>query len=199
MLSFLTLWSSSFRIKNLKKEGALGIKGAPVGYTGLLIFLYTTLETICQFFVYGQFLYFSSPTGHFEWKTALLLYYGHVAILILFNIVFNKSDLRRGKRKFLLGLLLNLLSSTFSYNHYDFEDFLNQMKTLEAEGIIPHSWGNFYSTSWYVLKTSHWPLGHISFPMARLKTDMEKTMFSPTMFSGQSTSLLSFSISFPLV
>jgi hypothetical protein len=71
--SFLTLSSSYFRIKNLKKEGALGIKGAPVGYTGLLIFLYTTLETICRILVYGQFLYFSSPTGHFEWKTALLL------------------------------------------------------------------------------------------------------------------------------
>jgi hypothetical protein len=108
-------------------------------YTGLLIFLYTTLETICRILVNGQFLYFSSPTGHFEWKTALLLYYGHVAILLIFNIVFNKSVLRRGKRKYLLGLLLNSLSSTFSYIIMILRTSLNQIKTLEAENIILHS------------------------------------------------------------
>jgi hypothetical protein len=117
--SFAVLSISYYTIKNMSKKEAL------TGKSGLIIFLKTTAEALIRITLFGMFIYLTDPEGRFNTVLVVGLYYGHVLLLFLFNIIFNTSA-PKCNVKYFLGLLLNSLSSSFSYNYYNYDDILNR-------------------------------------------------------------------------
>ena len=123
MPSFATMANSYTKIKILQKEKGLSWQKNPKPL--LLLLLFNTLNTICRTMVFGCFIYFTHPHGHFDIWKATALYYGHVLLMVFFNIVFNRSSFSLSYEYF-MSLLLNSLTSFFSYNHFNFFEFENK-------------------------------------------------------------------------
>ena len=123
--SFATMANSYSRIQILEKEYALSWTGNPKAL--LILFFFTTLNTICRMMVFGCFIYFTNSEGHFDIVKALGLYYGHVLILLFFNIIFNRSSPSLSI-SYIISILLNSMTSFYSYNHYDFFNVQNKHK-----------------------------------------------------------------------
>lgn len=114
--SFATMANSFSRIQILEKNYALSWTGNPKAL--LLLLLDTTLNTICRTLIFGCFIYFTSA-GHFNIVMAVSLYYGHVCIMLIFNVLFNRH-LPSLSIQYFISILLNSMTSFYSYNHYDF-------------------------------------------------------------------------------
>ena len=82
-------------------------------------------DTICRTVIFGCFVYFTNPEGHFDVWNAISLYYGHVLILLFFNIIFNRCSPSFSGR-YIISLLLNSMTSFYSYNYYNFFDSRNE-------------------------------------------------------------------------
>jgi len=117
LTSFLAMARSYYRIRNLSKKNAL------TGKSAIAIFLLTTLETMSRILSFGIFLYLASD--NLDPTMALLLYYGHVSIMLVFNILLNQQT-PRFSFPYLLGILFNSLSSTYSYNYYSYDKLLGE-------------------------------------------------------------------------
>ena len=85
--SFATMANSYLRIQILEKEYALSWTRNPKAL--VLLFIFTTLNTICRTMVFGCFIYFTNPSGHFDVWKAISLSYGYVFLIFFFNIIFN--------------------------------------------------------------------------------------------------------------
>jgi hypothetical protein len=117
--SFAVLSNSYNKIKNMKKKEAL------TGINSLTIFAKTTMDTLTRVTTIALFIYLTDPGGNFNTLLAVSLYYGHSLILLVFNIIFNTSA-PQCSAKYFIGLLLNSLSSFFSYNYYNYDDILDK-------------------------------------------------------------------------
>ena len=115
--SFATMANSYSRIQILEKEYALSWTGNPKAL--LLLFSFTTFNTICRTMICGCFVYLTNPDGHFEILKAVSLYYSHILIMLFFNTIFNRDSPSLSLR-YIISLLLNSMTSFYSYNYYDF-------------------------------------------------------------------------------
>ena len=120
--SFATMANSYSRIKVLEKANALSWSGNPGSLFLMLIF--TTLSTICRTIIFGCFVYFTNPDGHFEIWKAIGVYYAHVLIMLFFNIIFNSCSPSFSGR-YIISMILNSRTSFYSYNYYNFVDLKN--------------------------------------------------------------------------
>jgi len=113
---------SYYKIRSLSKRNAISLKCA------LILFLLTTSETVLRILSFGLFLYIYKDDGNLDPVLALKLYYGHVLIMFVFNILFNRTKPSPSNvtSTYFFGLLFNSLSSMFSYNHFEYELLLDE-------------------------------------------------------------------------
>ena len=76
-----------------------------------------TCETILRMLSVGLFLYVN--TGNMDPLLALVVYYLHVAIMLNFNIIFNSKP-PTISLVYISGLLLNSLSSQYTYTYFPY-------------------------------------------------------------------------------
>lgn len=124
---------SFFRIKRLTKKGAFSMKSA------IILLTSTLLSTIARIIFVGLFLYNGTKQISPTW--AVVLYYGHAGIMLVFNFVLNTSRPSFDK-KYLLGLILNSLSSVYCYNHYDYAALWEDQETRHQPSFFRQ--GLFY-------------------------------------------------------
>ena len=122
--SFAAMANSYSKIQILEKENALSWTKKPSSL--FLLFIFTTINTVSRTMVFGCFVYFTNTDGHFDIWKAVSIYYGHVLIMIFFNIVFNRSS-PAFSSKYIISLLLNSMTSFYSYNYYNFYELRNEM------------------------------------------------------------------------
>merc|ERR1719319_1469594 len=124
LMSFFSMGRSFYRIRNRNKKNALKFNSA------VIILLLTTLETMSRILSVGMFLYLYSE--NLNPIMALGIYYVHVGIMLAFNIMFNKE---RPKFSFayVIGLIFNSLSSTYSYNYYNYAKPLDKNLPRKAD------------------------------------------------------------------
>ena len=92
------------------------------------------LSTIARIVFVGLFLY-STSDSKISPTWAVALYYGHVGIMLVFNFVLNTSWPSFDK-KYLLGLILNSLSSVYCYNHYDYAALWEDQETRHQPSFV---------------------------------------------------------------
>eukprot|EP00092_Neocalanus_flemingeri_P033178 GFUD01036083.1.p1 GENE.GFUD01036083.1~~GFUD01036083.1.p1 ORF type:complete len:224 (-),score=39.41 GFUD01036083.1:68-697(-) len=85
--------------------------------------------------IFGCFVYFTNPDGHFEVWRAISLYYGHVLIMLYFNIVFNRCSPSFSSR-YIISLLLNSMTSFYSYNYYNFFELSNESSVKHKPSFL---------------------------------------------------------------
>ena len=115
--SFATMANSFTKIQILQKGNGLSWRKNPKPL--VLLLLFNTLNTIGRIMVFGCFIYFTDDAGHFDIIKATTLYYSHALLMLFFNIIFNRSSFSFSGG-YLMSLLLNSLTSFFSYNHFNF-------------------------------------------------------------------------------
>merc|ERR1719416_83650 len=118
-MSFLTMAKSYHRIRKLM----LNKKNALTGKSGLAIFSLTTLETMSRILSFGIFLYLASD--NLNPIMAFYVYYGHVAIMLVFNVLLNRKT-PEFSFPYLIDLFFNSLSSTYSYNNFNYAKLLRK-------------------------------------------------------------------------
>merc|ERR1719319_43470 len=116
LMSFISMGRSFYRIRNRNKKNALNFNSV------LTIFLLTFLETMSRILSVGMFLYLYSE--NLNPTMALGVYYGHVSIMLVFNILFNKET-PTFSFAYLFSLMFNSLSSTYSYNYHNYTKLLH--------------------------------------------------------------------------
>ena len=113
--SFLVVANSYIKIKNLNKKEAM------TGPNIITILIKTTLDTVSRIIIIAMFIHLYND-GNFNTLLATSIYYGHVVIMLIFNVLFNTS--KSFNESYFFGLLLNSLSSFFNLNVYNYDDIL---------------------------------------------------------------------------
>ena len=133
--SFIVIARSYYKIRDLTKKGALSVHGAG----GLLLLLRILIDTVTRIMSVGLLLYMLG--GNMNPLLALLFYYLHFLFMVVFNLIFNNEKPNLGSATYWRNLLLNSLSSQYSYTHFEFTNLIrgNQRSQEEKkEGIELH-------------------------------------------------------------
>ena len=127
--SFLAISMSYYTIRNNKKKKALS------GKSTAILLARTTVEVFLRIIVIFMFLIVVVPgeNGSIDPIMTSSIYYGHTAIMFVFNIIFNKDVPKDFYLGYFVGLVLNSLSSFFSYNFYNYEQILGGEKWKNEE------------------------------------------------------------------
>ena len=121
--SFMVLAYSYITVKNMNKNEAMA------GVNIAIIVIKTTLDTITRITIIAMFVYLYND-GNLNTRLATFIYYSHVIIMLIINVLFNRSKPSCDKT-YLIGLLLNSLSTFFSYNHYNYDNILKKQKKTQ--------------------------------------------------------------------
>ena len=116
--SFYVISRAFFKIRDLTKHEALSAHKT----SSLILSLRIIIETVTRILSAGVFLYVLQ--SNMNPLMALGLYYGHVGIMIVFNLIFNSEECISGI--YIFDLLLNSLSSTYAYTYYKYRRFLGK-------------------------------------------------------------------------
>lgn len=91
--SLIMIIRSYFKIKNLTKKYAINAKN------GVILFFSMIMSTISRLMLVGIFLYSTNKTGRsFSPLLAILIYYIHVIVMVVFNVLFNTAKPSMGKK-----------------------------------------------------------------------------------------------------
>jgi hypothetical protein len=143
---------SYFKIKDLTKEGSLSgeVSGSvSVSKSGLALLLRTTIETFLRVLSVGLFIY--CTYGDMDPLIALALYYTHVCIMVIFNIIFNTKKINDIDMNYALDILFNSLSCQFTYAHCNFRNILDMIKVNDKPRDESHQPSAIRQTLYYLL------------------------------------------------
>eukprot|EP00092_Neocalanus_flemingeri_P008776 GFUD01009449.1.p1 GENE.GFUD01009449.1~~GFUD01009449.1.p1 ORF type:complete len:958 (+),score=187.13 GFUD01009449.1:48-2921(+) len=125
LVSFFTMSYSYYTIRNLSKKRAL----KPVHFG--LILSRTICDTVGRISLVFAWLHVFDVDGNFQPFLATCIYYGTFLVLVIFNIVFNTSKFECSA-EYVLGVILNSLSSILSYNFYDYSSLLGRKEGMKG-------------------------------------------------------------------
>ena len=97
----------------------------------ITILIKTTLDTFSRIIIISMFIHLYHD-GNFNTLVATSIYYGHVVIMLIYNVVFNTAKPSFNKT-YLIGLLLNSLSSFFNLNLYNYNDMLHYESNIHSK------------------------------------------------------------------